>query len=74
MINSSGSHRGKKHCHHMPFAINTVRSAISKKYCLNVARMRTQGLALPSLNPMVKKLGFFQWKQNQAMNVLGKER
>lgn len=24
MINSSGSHRGKKHCRHMPFAINTV--------------------------------------------------
>lgn len=24
MINSFGSHRGEKHCHHMPFAINTV--------------------------------------------------
>ena len=45
-------------------------SAVSKKYCLNIAHMQTQGLTFPSLNPMVNEPGFF----NGSHECLGLQR
>lgn len=67
MINSSGTHRGEKHCHHMPFANNTLISSFQEILCEHCPYANL-GPASPSLTPILNKPGFFQWKQHQAMN------
>lgn len=63
MINSSGIHRGEKHCHHMPFATNTLLSSF-QEHCVSSALCKL-GAASPSLTPALSKLGF-QWEQQPA--------